>query len=198
MFAKVAFCCLAVLGLCMSTAVGAPIVTFEVNSNGGTNFYDVFLDDPGSSPASYAVTDFEFIGTLLNNKAFGVLDVNKEGDADTFAATVGSGFVKETDTWVGKSWTDFPGSGVTSSPTLFQITAGTGGGSQHTKVLLAHIVATGNVDFSGMVSRAGQDYEIQGTMAVPEPTTVALGACGALALAPILVRRGRRRAIVKR
>lgn len=199
MFAKVALFCLAVLGWCTSTAMGAPIVTYAASSSGGTSFFDVFIDDPGSVAGSYLVTNFQFIGNLLNNKAFGVLDVNKESDADSFAATPGSGFVKNTDTWVGKSWTDFPGKGVISSPTLFQITAGTGGGSQFTKVQLAHIVATGNVDFSGTVSRAGQDYEILGTLAVPEPTSVVLGACGALALAPVFVRRGlrRRRATVK-
>ena len=197
MFAKVALFCFAVLGWCMSTAVGASIVTYSVSSSGGSNFFDVYLDDSGSSPASFAVTNFKFNGTLLNNKAFGVLDVTKEGDADTFAATPGSGFVKETDTWVGKSWTDFPGSGVTSSPTLFQVTAGTGGGSQFTKVLLAHIVATGNVDFNGTVSRAGQDYEILGTLAVPEPTSIALGTLGVLALAPVFVRRHRRKAMAR-
>jgi len=197
MFAKVTLFCLAVLGWCMSTAVGAPIVTYAASSNGGTSFFDVFIDDPGSVAGSYLVTNFQFSGNLLNNKAFGVLDVNKEGDADAFAATPGSGFVKNTDTWVGKAWTDFPGSGVTSSPTLFQVTAGTGGGSQVTKVLFAHIVATGNVDFGGTVSRSGEDYQIQGTLAVPEPTSIALGTLGALALAPVFVRRHRRKAMAR-
>ncbi|MBX9791659.1 MAG: PEP-CTERM sorting domain-containing protein [Pirellulales bacterium] len=167
-------------------------MTYAASSSGGTSFFDVFVDDPGSNPASYAVTNFKFSGVLLNNKAFFALDVNKEADADVFAVTVGSGYVKNTDTWVGKAWTDFPGTGIISTPSLFQVTAGTGGGSQFTKVLLAHIVATGNVGYEGTISRLGQDYAVSGTLAVPEPGTIALGTLGALAMVPLFVRRGRR------
>jgi hypothetical protein len=198
MIARVALFCFVVLGLSVAPAVGAPLVTYTASSNAGTNFFDVFIDDPGSNPASFSVTNLKFNGVLLNNKAFVVLDVNKEADADAFAAAPESGFVKETDTWVGKAWADFPGTGVISSPTLFQVTAGTGGGSQYTKVLLAHIVATGNIDYSGRISRAGQDFEVSGTLAVPEPTTIALGALGALALTPVFVHRRRRQAACNR
>ncbi|MGD9647197.1 MAG: PEP-CTERM sorting domain-containing protein [Pirellulales bacterium] len=186
--------CLAlVLGVGWSQlAAAAPIVTSLVTDlGGGLSAYDVYLDDPGSDAKAWFVTDFEFTGDIRQILAFGTLAASRESEASSLDGL--GGYLKPNDTWIGAAWSDFPSPGIVDTPGLFAITGGTGGGSAYTKVLLAHIVAEGSVDYAGRISRytVPNGLEVSGTLAVPEPATGVLLASGAL-LSIAAVRRRRR------
>jgi len=183
---------IAVLVLATQYCTAAPIVTSTVSDlGGGLHAFDVYLVDPGSDAKSWFVTDFEFTGAIQQILAFGSVTVSKESDANTFNGL--GGYVKLTDTWAGAAWVDFPPPAIVDTPGVFSITGGTGGGSAYTTVLLAHIVASGQIDYSGRISRytVPNGLSVEGTLAVPEPATVALLAIGLLACGGRLWRRSR-------
>jgi hypothetical protein len=180
---------LVLAGASARLASAAPIVTADVSDLGGGLFgYDVYLDDPGSDAKAWFVTDFSFTGDI-KQIAIGPLQVSKEAEATAFNG-IGS-YLKNVDTWAGSAWTDFPLPGIVDVPGEFSITGGTGGGSAFTKVLLAHIVAGGEIDYAGRYT-VPNGLEVVGSFAIPEPATIVMLGIGLVGCG-VVARRARRR-----
>ncbi len=144
-----------------------PFVKYVATDLGnGLTAYDVYLDDPNNQLLSYFADSFQFNGAINQVSGPGSIPVN-DNQAATSLNGVG-GYSKLTDSYFFTPWTDNTFSpGVVQTATTYAITAGTGGGSQFDVIQLAHIVASGNVAFSGVVARNGQSTPVSGTLVAP-------------------------------
>lgn len=88
--------------------------------------------------------------------------------------------------------------GIVQTDTSYGITAGSGGGSLLKNTQIAYIVVSGPLTVSGKIARSvmgsteSANFIFQGTVVVPEPSTCALLALGAVALLPLARLRRRR------
>lgn len=185
----------AILGLALvasasSPAYALPIVTHATTPlAGGLNAYDVYLSD--TSATSWFVASLTFTGAIQQQLAFGTIGVSKEADANTFNGL--GGYVKSADTWVGNDWANFLKGSPIDALNEFSLTAGSSAGTTLSKILVAHIVAAGEVQYSGYVfniNTAGMNPDtpmsggmlVAGILAVPEPEGIVLGMLGAIAV----------------
>ena len=181
---------LALLSSASSPAFALPIVTHTTTPlGGGLNAYDVYLSDIAAT--SWFVDSLTFTGAIQQQLAFGTIGVSKEADANTFNGL--GGYVKSTDTWVGSDWANFLKGSPIDALNEFSLTAGSSAGTSLSKILVAHIVAAGDVQYSGYVfniNTAGMNPDtpmsggmlVAGILAVPEPAGIVLCALGAIAV----------------
>ena len=169
---------------------------------GGWSAYDVYLSD--TLATSWFVDSLTFTGAIQQQLAFGAVSVSKESDANTFDGQ--GGYVKSSDTWVGSDWANFLKGSPIDVLNEFSLTAGSPAGTTLSKILLAHIVAAGDVQYSGYVfnvNTAGMNPDspmsggmlVAGTLAVPEPAGIVLGALSAIAVGLAGLRKRSRRRV---
>jgi Ca2+-binding RTX toxin-like protein len=149
---------------------------------GGYTGYSVYLDDPDNVSLSYFVTNFQFSGPINQIKAFGTLNVNDNVTADTLHGQ--GGYDKTLDSYFFVPFTsNLAGLGLVQSTNSYEITAGTGGGSQYDFIQLAYIVASGDVAYSGLIAHNASQIAVSGILsfnsspnaAIAGPTSVARG-----------------------
>ena len=196
------FCLVLLAPLATASATTIPSVTYDRVALGNGNWgFNVFVSDSDNANTSFFATAI-FTGPILQKEVLGTIPVD---DNVTAASANGAGgYNMALDSYFYKPWTDNTVSvagppavpGILDQPGLYQINAGTGPSSQYNSLQLAYIAATGNVDFVSTISRTlgpGQsmDFIVTGTLAVPEPGSIALLAVGfgLLLIAPPLVRR---------
>jgi len=142
---------------------------------GGLTAYTFELScDDGLGAAAVAVGFRGVNGATIQQVLYnGAGNVDTEAQATTFDGTGNPPYDKETDTWVFAPWYDnaLPGlnpfeggvfSGIVNGDNVFLLSAGSGGGSQvGDGTDVAYVVANGNVEWDGTVSR-DQDYDTSG------------------------------------
>jgi len=194
-------------GLFLALAVVSPLqatvfLTYDATPlAGGAIAYDLYFDDDSGVAGTWFAQNWTFTGDIQQTLAFGINTVSKEVDANTFDALqgVGSGYKKLEDTWVGAGFAAFPldanqnppPPNPLDQPGLFGVSAGSDPGNKLSKVLFVHIVADEPVAYSGNIARSGSTefLPFSGVLAVPEPSSLALGAVGGLAIAGLVRRR---------
>jgi hypothetical protein len=163
---------LLIVALMATAAMAAPVLNYTWTDLGDDLYgYTFYIDNNDGKMLSNAIT----IGFSVANqvKAFGVVTVNTETDATTYAA---SGFAKDLDSWVFNPFAQnsLPGNNpLTGTPIIggfleenggYAISVGTGPGSAvQNGVNVAYIVAgpEGFV-YEGVIARDGVNYAISG------------------------------------
>lgn len=173
-----------------TSAAAQPTLSFESAVNGaGQNVFTFSLNS--ASTGSYAI-ELAFMGDILQQRAFGAVDVDTSGDAATFDGNAAANYAQDEDTWYdGENFVAAnPGNnpftgGVTSGYSeeaggIF-MALGSGPGATSSPYRVVQIVANGDVDWSGVVAQDGVDNQVGGTT-VPEPGSLALLGLGGLAM----------------
>jgi hypothetical protein len=201
-------------GLLLALVIGSPLqatVFLTYNTTplaNGAIAYDLYFNDDSPVEGSWFAQDWTFTGDIQQKLAFGFTSVTKEAEANTFDALQGSGsgYKKLEDTWVGGAFTTFPVDSSQIPPPanpleqvgLFKVAGGTDPSNKLSQVLFVHLVANGPVSYTGSIARTGfsELLPFSGVLAVPEPSSMVLGACGGLAMAGVAI--GRRRKVARR
>ena len=154
-------------------AAGAVVSVVPTDLGGGLTAFDIYIDDPDNVNLSYFVTNFQFNGPINQVQFNGVLDVNDNALATTLDGL--GGYSKITDSYFFTPWTNnLAGTGIVQTGGSYQITAGTGGGSQYDFIQLARIVASGNVTYSGLIAHNSVQVSVSGTLSVNAPPTAGI------------------------
>ena len=154
-------------------AAGAVLSVVPTDLGGGLTAFDIYIDDPDNVNLSYFVTNFQFNGPINQVKFNGTLDVNDQALANTLNGQ--GGYSKTTDSYFFTPWTNnLAGTGIVQTGTSYQITAGTGGGSQYDFIQLAHIVASANVTYSGLIAHNAVQVSVSGTLSVNAPPSAGI------------------------
>ena len=177
-----------VLGLAVSLAGAAPVVTASHVDAGGMYGVTISVDD-GTAIGSWAQNlTFTALdgGTINQLKAFVTIVVDKEADANVYDPLFpGSGYQKAQDSW---AYTPFAGIGplpqFDETATTYYVHAGTPAGDDQGALDLSYVVLAGSarLQYEGTVSRGGQDYVVSGIYEIPEPATMGLLALGGVAM----------------
>ncbi|MGD9647930.1 MAG: PKD domain-containing protein [Pirellulales bacterium] len=143
--------------------LAATVSVVPTDLGGGYVGYNVYLDDPDDVFLSYFVTNFQFSGPINQIKAFNTINVHDNITANTLDGQ--GGYDKTLDSYFFAPFTDnLAGLGLVQSTNGYEITAGTGGGSQYDLVQLAYIVATGDVAYSGLVAHNASQVAVSGLL----------------------------------
>jgi len=113
----------------------------------------------------FATGTLVFTGPIQQARAFGAVPVNDEISADVFEGTVGSGYLKSLDTWLFGGWQLIaPGNSNLGEFTGDPVVLSAGGlpGNLVREQNLVHIVAEGDVQWDGVLSWNGKDYDSSG------------------------------------
>ena len=154
-------------------AAGAVVSVVPTELGGGLTAFDIYIDDPDNVNLSYFVTNFQFNGPINQVKFNGTLDVNDNALATTLDGL--GGYSKITDSYFFTPWTNnLAGTGIVQTGGSYQITAGTGGGSQYDFIQLARIVASGDVTYSGLIAHNSVQVSVSGTLSVNAPPTAGI------------------------
>jgi len=188
--------------LLLAPARATVLVTYDATPlASGATAYDLYFNDDSGVDGSWFAQNWTFTGDIQQKLAFGINAVSKEVDANTYDALQGSGsgYKKLEDSWVGAAFTVFPLDNSQTPPPpnpleqsgLFQVAGGTDAANKLSKVLFVHLVADGPIAYSGSIARTGSAVLLpfSGVLAVPEPSSIVLGALGGLAICCLLVRR---------
>lgn len=164
--------------LMMASSLRAGILVSYTSTplSGGLVAYDIYLQDDTNNPGVWFAQEWSFTGNIQQTLAFGSTVVSKESDAILYNSIPGSGYVLLQDTWVGSAWTNFPPPSPNPLDQLgtFSFSAGTDAANKVATVLLAHIVADGPVQYSGLSTKSGLTAFVpaSGVLVVPEPSTI--------------------------
>ncbi len=126
----------------------------------------------GLEKSYFANVTFEGVngGVIQQMKAFGVVDVNSDSDAETYDELGDPPYDKNRDSYFLEPFPSNPaGAGIVEDVNYYHIEAGTGGGSEYEDVGLAYIVASGDVQYTGIISRRAKNYDVQAIITAPAP-----------------------------
>lgn len=194
-------------GLLLALVLGSPLqatvfLTYNTTplANGATA-YDLYFNDDSAVEGSWFAQDWTFTGDIQQKLAFGFTSITKEADANIFDALQGSGsgYKKLEDTWVGAAFTAFPVDSSQIPPPanpleqvgLFKVAGGTDPSNKLSQVLFVHLVANGPISYTGSIARTGvtELLPFSGVLAVPEPSSMVLGAFAGLAAVGVAISR---------
>ena len=189
---------LVIVGLA-SMAAADPSLSWDV-SDLGSGLYGVLITVHGNDglEASF-FADMEFWGEqvdyvclpgeLQQLKAFGVVVVDDDVNADLYHNTVGSMYDMALDCyWYEPFPSNQAGGGIQEGPNMYRIEAGTGTLAYYEDMPLVYLCTTGDVGYDGYIARSGVAYDQSGIICVPEPATMLLLGIGA---AGVMIRRKR-------
>jgi hypothetical protein len=163
--------------------------------------YSIYADDLiTSNYSAWFLDGLTFTGNIQQLKV-GKNSVNDNLTAEGFDGF--GGYDMTRDSYFFKPFTDNLVStdevpGIVETLTSYGITAGSGGGSELRKAQIAYIVASGDLQVSGVMARAlgtgkAGNFAFNGVFAVPEPGTLSMLAVGSAVLVPVALRMRRRR-----
>ena len=131
----------------------------------------------GLEKSYFADMTFEGVngGVIQQQKAItipGVLeyDVHTEADAELYDGYGTPTYDKARDSYfLGPFPSNLAGAGIVEDVNYYHIEAGTGGGVGYDDAPLAYIVASGDVQYAGTISRRAKNYDVQAIITAPTP-----------------------------
>ncbi len=135
-------------------------VTFTIRGNDGVA-KSFFAD------ASFQGAD---AGEIQQMKAFGVVDVDSDSDAETYDGLGDPPYDKHRDSYFVEPFpSNTAGAGIVEDVNYYHIEAGTGPSSHYENVGLAYICTDGNVSYAVSISRLAVNWSYAGTLVLPPP-----------------------------
>jgi len=145
------------------TAVEIDPVTGAPAAGTGLFAYIFTLYGNDGVDASFSTESLTFTGPIQQTKAFVTIDVSDESMTSLFEGIPGSGYIGALDTWMYDGWQPIaPGdTDITGATVILSLFTGTIAHHQQKDVI--HIVAGGDVQWSGSFIRQGVSYDTSGT-----------------------------------